>query len=48
MIPSSRRWLERPHCDPWDRIMMAQALAEHCHVVTIDRVLADYNVPVLW
>ena len=40
--------LPGPHRDPWDRIMMAQALAEHCHVVTVDRVFADYNVPVLW
>jgi hypothetical protein len=28
--------------------MMAQALAEHCHMVTVDRVFADYDVPVLW
>ena len=40
--------LPGPHRDPWDRIMMAQALAEHCHMVTVDRVFADYNVPVLW
>ena len=40
--------LPGPHRDPWDRIMMAQALAEHCHVVTVDRVFADYNVPVFW
>ena len=40
--------LSGPHRDPWDRLMMAQALSEHCHVVTVDRVFADYNVPVLW
>ena len=40
--------LPRPHRDPWDRIMMAQALAENCRVVTIDRVFSDYGVPVLW
>jgi PIN domain nuclease of toxin-antitoxin system len=41
--------LPGPHRDPWDRLMMAQALSEHCHVVTVvDRVFADYNVPVLW
>ncbi len=40
--------LPGPHRDPWDRIMIAQALAEHCHVVTVDSVFADYNVPVLW
>jgi PIN domain nuclease of toxin-antitoxin system len=36
------------HRDPWDRIMMAQAFAERCHMVTVDKVFADYNVPVLW
>ena len=36
------------HRDPWDRIMTAQALAEHCYMVTVDQVFADYNVPVLW
>jgi PIN domain nuclease of toxin-antitoxin system len=40
--------LPGPHRDPWDRIMMAQVLAEHCHIVTIDKVFADYNVPVFW
>jgi PIN domain nuclease of toxin-antitoxin system len=40
--------LPGPHRDPWDRIMMAQALAEHCHMVTVDKVFADYNIPVLW
>lgn len=40
--------LPGPHRDPWDRIMMAQALAEGCHMVTIDKVFADYRVPVLW
>jgi PIN domain nuclease of toxin-antitoxin system len=40
--------LRGPHRDPWDRIMMAQAVAEHCHVVTIDAVFSDYGVPVLW
>jgi len=40
--------LPRPHRDPWDRIMMAQALAENLIVVTIDRVFGDYGVSVLW
>jgi hypothetical protein len=40
--------LSGPHRDPWVRLMMARALSEHCHVVTVDRVFADYNVPVLW
>jgi PIN domain nuclease of toxin-antitoxin system len=40
--------LHGPHRDPWDRIMMAQALAEQCNMVTVDQVFADYGVPVLW
>ncbi len=40
--------LPGPHRDPWDRIMMAQALAEQCHVVTIDKVFSDYRIPVVW
>jgi hypothetical protein len=28
--------------------MVAQALAEDCHMVTIDKVFPDYGVPVLW
>ena len=40
--------LPGPHRDPWDRIMMAQVLAERCHMVTVDKVFADYKVPVLW
>lgn len=40
--------LRGPHRDPWDRIMMAQASAEQCRVVTVDKVFSDYNVPVLW
>jgi PIN domain nuclease of toxin-antitoxin system len=40
--------LRGPHRDPWDRIMMAQALAEHCHVVTADRVFSEYGIPVIW
>lgn len=40
--------LRGPHRDPWDRIMMAQALAEDCHMVTADKVFSDYGVPVIW
>lgn len=40
--------LPGPHRDPWDRILMAQALAEQCHVVTVDRVFSDYQIPVVW
>lgn len=40
--------LPGPHRDPWDRIMMAQALVEQCQMVTVDKVFSDYNIPVLW
>ncbi|HEX5321319.1 MAG TPA: type II toxin-antitoxin system VapC family toxin [Stellaceae bacterium] len=40
--------LPGPHRDPWDRIMMAQALTESLTVATTDRVFSDYGVPVLW
>lgn len=40
--------LPGPHRDPWDRIMMAQALLERCQMVTVNRVFADYGVPVIW
>jgi PIN domain nuclease of toxin-antitoxin system len=40
--------LPGPHRDPWDRIMIAQALAERCHMVTVDKVFSDYDVSVVW
>ena len=40
--------LPGPHRDPWDRILIAQAGAEGLAVVTVDRVFADYKVPVVW
>ncbi|HYH23336.1 MAG TPA: type II toxin-antitoxin system VapC family toxin [Azospirillum sp.] len=40
--------LPKPHRDPWDRIIMAQALTEGLTVVTIDPVFSDYGGPVLW
>jgi len=40
--------LPGPHPDPWDRIMMAQALAENLTMVTVDPVFGDYGVPVIW
>jgi PIN domain nuclease of toxin-antitoxin system len=40
--------LPGPHRDPWDRIIMAQALAEDCHVITVDPVFSDYDIRVLW
>jgi len=40
--------LPGPHRDPWDRLIMAQALREGLTVVTVDSVFRDYGVPVCW
>jgi PIN domain nuclease of toxin-antitoxin system len=40
--------LPGPHRDPWDRLIMAQALVEDLTIVTIDPVFEDYAVPILW
>jgi PIN domain nuclease of toxin-antitoxin system len=36
------------HRDPFDRMLVAQALVEDCTLVTRDRLLARYGVPVVW
>jgi PIN domain nuclease of toxin-antitoxin system len=36
------------HKDPFDRIIIAQALLEGMTVVTVDPSFADYSVPVIW
>ena len=36
------------HKDPFDRIIIAQAIIEGLTVVTIDHAFADYSVPVIW
>jgi PIN domain nuclease of toxin-antitoxin system len=36
------------HRDPWDRIIIAQAFSREATIVTIDRMIAAYGVPVLW
>jgi PIN domain nuclease of toxin-antitoxin system len=36
------------HKDPFDRALVAQAIAEQAHLVTNDRILHDYPVPTLW
>lgn len=36
------------HGDPIDRVLVAQALVEHLTLVSKDRQLARYGVPVLW
>jgi PIN domain nuclease of toxin-antitoxin system len=39
--------LPRHHSDPFDRLLVAQALAEGLVLVTADPVFARYGVPVL-
>ena len=36
------------HRDPFDRLIAAQALAEHLAVVTRDAVFREYGVRVIW
>jgi PIN domain nuclease of toxin-antitoxin system len=36
------------HNDPFDRLLLAQAMVEHATLVTHDRALAPYDVPTLW
>lgn len=36
------------HKDPFDRILVAQALADGWTIATKDAVLARYGVPVIW
>jgi PIN domain nuclease of toxin-antitoxin system len=36
------------HHDPFDRLLIAQALAEGLAIVTRDRVFRRYGVPVIW
>jgi PIN domain nuclease of toxin-antitoxin system len=36
------------HRDPWDRVMIAQALTEDLVVVTSDSTFEPYGVKVLW
>jgi PIN domain nuclease of toxin-antitoxin system len=36
------------HRDPFDRMLVAQAVAENCTLISADGVLARYGVPVVW
>lgn len=36
------------HKDPFDRILVAQAVAERLTLVSKDVILARYEVPVIW
>ena len=40
--------LPSPHRDPFDRMMIAQALAEGIPIVTRDRIFASYGVQTVW
>lgn len=40
--------LPRLHGDPFDRIIVAQALMENATVLTCDALIAPYGVPTLW
>lgn len=40
--------LPRLHGDPFDRMIVAQALVENATVVSCDALIAPYGVPVLW
>jgi len=36
------------HTDPFDRMLVAQALAERATIVSHDRALAPYGAPMIW
>lgn len=36
------------HRDPFDRLLVAQATNEHLVLVSHDKVLETYNLPILW
>jgi PIN domain nuclease of toxin-antitoxin system len=40
--------LPGPHRDPWDRLIIAQAIHDGLVVVSVDPVFRDYGVPVHW
>ena len=42
------RELPRHHGDPFDRILVAQALIERVAIITTDAQLGDYGVQVRW
>lgn len=36
------------HADPFDRVLLAQARVEGAAIVSHDRALAPYGVPIIW
>jgi PIN domain nuclease of toxin-antitoxin system len=53
-LPITLRHAERAgvlpphHADPFDRMLISQALLEGSTLVTHDRQFAQYDVPILW
>ena len=42
------RDLPKHHADPFDRLLIAQALEEGLTILTADRAFEEYRVPVAW
>lgn len=42
------RGLPQHHRDPFDRLLIAQALADDLVLVTSDKAIARYAVPIVW
>jgi PIN domain nuclease of toxin-antitoxin system len=40
--------LEKLHKDPFDRLLIAQAITENLTLISIDAQFAAYPVPVIW
>lgn len=40
--------LPHHHSDPFDRLLIAQALVENLTILTVDQKFAPYGVPILW
>lgn len=40
--------LPRIHKDPFDRLLVAQAISEGMQIVSSDKALQAYNVPIVW
>lgn len=42
------RSLPLHHRDPFDRLLVAQALVDNLVIVSADRILRKYDVPIVW
>ena len=40
--------LPQIHRDPFDRLLICQAAAEHMTLITVDKKIAKYDVPIVW